>query len=156
MTITTGDSVTLEYTARLSDGTVFDTTREDVATETGLAEQQPDREYEPLTIEVGADEIIDGVEEALVGMEETAETTIEVPPEKGYGERTDDRIHEHDADEFNQMIDRETAEEGLEVQTQQGAVGEVIHADSETVRLDFNHKLAGETLEFEIEIRDVN
>jgi len=53
MSITTGDAVTLEYTGRLDDGTVFDTSRRSVAEETGLAEAQPDREYAPLTVEVG-------------------------------------------------------------------------------------------------------
>jgi len=43
MTIATGDSVTLEYTGRLDDETVFDTSRKSVAEETGLAEAQPDR-----------------------------------------------------------------------------------------------------------------
>ena len=53
MSIDTGDSVTLEYTGRLDDETVFDTSRKSVAEETGLAEVQPDREYAPLTVEVG-------------------------------------------------------------------------------------------------------
>lgn len=156
MTIATGDSVRLEYTGRIADGPVFDTTRERVAEETGLAEQQPDLEYEPLTVEVGAGELIDGVEEALVGMEENDEATIEVPPEKGYGQRADDRIQEYEAAEFKQMVDVETLEEGMQFQTQDGEIGEIIHADPETVRIDFNHFLAGETLEFDVEILNVS
>jgi hypothetical protein len=49
VTIATGDSVTLEYTGRLDDETVFDTSRKPVAEKTGLAEAQPEREYTPLT-----------------------------------------------------------------------------------------------------------
>jgi len=63
MTIATGDSVTLEYTGRLDDETVFDTSRKSVAEETGLAEAQPDREYAPLTVEIGDEQIIEGMEE---------------------------------------------------------------------------------------------
>jgi FKBP-type peptidyl-prolyl cis-trans isomerase 2 len=48
MTIATGDSVTLEYTGRLDDGTVFDTSRQSVAGRAGLAEAQPGREYAPV------------------------------------------------------------------------------------------------------------
>jgi len=78
VTIATGDSVTLEYTGRLDDETVFDTSREEVAAETGLAEARPDREFAPLTVEVGAEEVIEGIEEGLVGLEtgETANLTI--------------------------------------------------------------------------------
>lgn len=156
VTISTGDSVAFEYTGSLVDGPVFDTTREHVAEETGLAKQQPDREYEPFAVEIGAGEIIEGVEETLIGMEENDEATVEVPPEKGYGEPTDDRIQEEDAAEFKQMLDVETLEEGMQVQTQSGEAGEIIHAGPETVRLDFNHDLAGETLEFDIEIVNVS
>jgi len=49
MAIATGDTVTVEFTGRLKDGTVFDTSRESVAEETGLAETQPKRTYDPLT-----------------------------------------------------------------------------------------------------------
>ncbi|WP_306060492.1 FKBP-type peptidyl-prolyl cis-trans isomerase [Natronococcus wangiae] len=156
MAITTGDTVTVEYTARLADGSVFDTTRERVADETGLAEQQPDREYGPLTVEVGTGELLDGVEEALVGMEENDEATIEVPPEKGYGKRSDDSIQEYDTAEFKQMIDVETLEEGMQFQTPDGDVGKISHAGPETVRLDLHHDLAGKTLKFDIEILDVS
>lgn len=156
MTIATGDSVTFEFTGRIADGPVFDTSREGVAEETGLAEQQPDREYEPVTVEAGSGELIEGLDDALIGMDEDEETTVEVPAEKGYGERTADEVQEHEADEFRQMLDTETLEEGMRIQTQQGEVGEIVHAGPETVRLDFNHHLAGETLEFDVEVIDVS
>ena len=69
VTIATGDSVTLEYTGRLDGETVFDTSREAVAEEAGLAEAQPDREYAPLTVDVGAEQVIEGMEEGLVGLD---------------------------------------------------------------------------------------
>jgi FKBP-type peptidyl-prolyl cis-trans isomerase 2 len=156
MAITTGDTVTLEYVGRLDDGTVFDTSREDVATEEGLAQQQPDREYEPLTVEVGAGQLIEGLEEELVGMEVGDTETVTIPPEKAYGERTDERVAEYEAAEFDEMLQGADVVEGMHVQTQQGAPGEVVHVDDDVVRVDFNHELSGETLEFEVEILEVN
>lgn len=155
MTISTGDSVTIEYTAKVPGGQVFDTTREAVADEIGLTETAPEREYGPITVEVGQGEILEGLEEGLIGMEENEEATITVPPAKGFGEATEDNIQEFGAEEFQEMLGGETPQEGMQIQTQQGAVGEVVHADSETVRIDFNHRLAGETLEFDLEIVDV-
>lgn len=146
----------MEYTGRLDDGTVFDTSRREVAEEAGLTEVQQDREYEPLTAELGAEQIIVGLEEELIGMEAGEEATVEIPPEKAYGKATEDRIQEFDTDEFAEMLGEETPEEGMRVQTQQGAVGEISHAGPDVVRIDFNHQLAGETLEFEVEILDVN
>lgn len=156
MAIATGDSVTLEYTGQLDDGTVFDTSREAVAEENGLAEAQPDREYAPLTVDVGAGEIIEGLEEGLIGLEQGTTTTIAIPPEKAYGEWDEEAVQEFDTDELRGMLGGQTPEEGEYLQAQNGQRGEVTHSDEETVRVDFNPELAGETLEFEIEIVDVN
>lgn len=156
MTIVTGDSVTLEYTGRLDDGSVFDTSLESVAEETELAESQPDREYSPLTVEVGEGEIIPGLEEALIGLESDATQTVDISPEEAYGEWSEEQVQEYDTEEFRQMIDGQTPEEGAYVQTQQGGVAEIVHVDEDVVRVDFNHSLAGETLEFEIEIVEIN
>lgn len=156
MTISTGDSVTIEYTAKLPDGPVFDTTREEVAEETGLAQQDPDREYHPITVEVGAGEILPGVEEALLGMEPQEEAEVSIPPEKGFGEPDEANIHEQATAELAEMLGGEEPQEGMQLQTQQGGVGEIVHAGPDVVRIDFNHELAGETLEFDIEVVDVN
>ena len=155
MTITTGDDVTFEYTGRLDDGTVFDSSRESVAEEAGLVEAQPDREYAPLTVEVGSGQVIEGMEEGLLGMDAGETETIEIPPEKAYGEWTEEHVQEFDTDELSEMLGQ-TPEEGAFLEAQNGQHGEIIHVDDETVRVDFNPDLAGETLEFEIEVVDVN
>jgi len=156
MTIATGDSVTLEYTGRLDDETVFDTSRASVAEKAGLAEAQPDREYDPLTIEVGAEQVIEGMEEGLVGLESGATTTLSIPPEKGYGERSPEHVQEYETETLREMLSGQTPEEGAFLEAKDGQHGEVVHVDEETVRVDFNPRLAGETLTFEIEVLEVN
>jgi FKBP-type peptidyl-prolyl cis-trans isomerase 2 len=156
MTIATGDSVTFEYTGRLDDGTVFDTSRLDVAEDAGLADAQPDRDYTPLTVDVGAEQVIEGMEEGLVGLAEGESTTIEIPPEKAYGEWSDQQVQEYDTDELREMLGGETPDEGAYLEAQNGQVGEVVHADEDTIRVDLNHELAGKTLAFDVEIVDVN
>lgn len=156
MAITAGDTVSVEFTGRLTDGTVFDTSREAVAEESGLAGVQPDREYTPITIEVGAQRVIEGLERALIGVETGTTRTIRVPPKLAYGQRTEDRIREYGAEEFTDAVGGATPEEGAFIQTPDGALGEIVHLDAETVRIDFNHELAGEELEFEIEVLSVN
>lgn len=156
VTIATGDSVTVEYTGRLTDGTVFDTSLESVAEDTELAEAQPDREYSPLTIEVGSGQIIEGLEEELIGMEPDANRTVTIPPEKAYGEWSDEQVREYEPEEFSEMIGDETPVEGAYLETQQGGLAEIVHVGDDAVRIDFNHELAGKTLEFEIDVVDVN
>ncbi|MFB6302119.1 MAG: peptidylprolyl isomerase [Haloferacaceae archaeon] len=155
MAITTGDSVTIEYTGRDEDGTVFDTSRESVAEETGLTDRHPERDYGPLTVEIGAEEVIEGLEEALIGMEQGETRTVTIPPEKGYGERVEEKVKEYDAEEFDQIVGSQTPEEGQFIETQSGGFAQIVHIGDDVVRVDFNHPLAGETLEFEMEVVEV-
>jgi len=155
MTIATGDSVSIEYTGRLEDGTVFDTSRESVAEETELADEQPDREFTPLTVEVGAGQVIDGLEDALIGMEPGDTPTVRIPPEKGYGEWSEERVRTFDPAELSQQLGDEQPEEGMYLQTQDGNLAEITDVTDEAIRVDFNPQLAGETLEFDIEVVSV-
>ena len=158
MTISTGDAVTIEYVGRLDNetATVFDTSREQVAEDSGLADAQPDREYTPLTVEVGAEQVIQGVDEGLVGLEAGESTTLSIPPAKAYGEWSEDRVQEFDAAELEEMLGGQTPEEGAQLEAQNGQRGSVTHVDEEVVRVDFNSELAGKPLEFEIEVLEVD
>ncbi|ESS04465.1 MAG: FKBP-type peptidyl-prolyl cis-trans isomerases 2 [uncultured archaeon A07HR67] len=156
MTIETGDTVEVEYTGRRDDGTVFDTSRESVASKAGLTASQSDREYSPLTVEVGSGRVLEGLEDALVGLEQGTTTTVAVPPEKGYGEWSDEEVREYNTENLAQTLGGQAPEEGVYLETQDGTRGEVVHVDDEVARVDFNDPLAGETLEFDVEVLAVN
>lgn len=161
MAISDGDNVTIEYVGRLEDGTLFDTSDRALAEETGLAEEHPDRAYEPLTVNVGEGNVIEGLEEALRGLEEGDSTAVRIPPEKAYGRHRDSRVAEYDRDAFEKMLqDNDMADQleiGFEVEAKDsGLPGEVSEINDDSVVVDFNHELAGETLEFEIEVVDVS
>ncbi|MDY6817231.1 MAG: FKBP-type peptidyl-prolyl cis-trans isomerase [Halobacteriales archaeon] len=155
MPIEPGDRVTLEYIGRKSNGMVFDTSRDSVAEESGLAEEFPDREFQTLTIDIGAGRVIEGLEEGLQGLKEGERAVITVAPQEGYGERTDENVVTYDVETFERILQGDEIEVGMHVQSQQGDVGQVTRADEESVEVDFNHELAGETLEFEVEILSI-
>ncbi|MBS3760408.1 FKBP-type peptidyl-prolyl cis-trans isomerase [Halodesulfurarchaeum sp.] len=155
MTIDSGDSVTVAYTGRLDDGAVFDTSHESVAEAAGLDETQPERDYTPLTVEIGSNEVIEGLEDALRGMDVDETETVMIPPEKGFGEWTEERVRDFDTAELTEMLGGETPEEGAFIETQEGELAEITSVGDNVVKVDFNPQLAGETLEFEIEVLDV-
>ncbi|MDZ7851024.1 MAG: FKBP-type peptidyl-prolyl cis-trans isomerase [Halodesulfurarchaeum sp.] len=155
MSIESGDSVTIEYTGKLADGTVFDTSRRSVGEEAGLTESDPDREYEPLSATVGTGEFIEGIDDALLGMEQGESKTVEIPPEKGYGEWTEEHVIEYNIDELGSELGETLPEEGTFIQTGEGSVGEIVDVDADAIRVDFNHRLAGETLTFDIEVLEI-
>lgn len=155
--ISTGDDVTFEYIGRLHDDqTVFDTSRRAVAEENGLADAQPDRDFDALSVEVGTGEVIEGMDEGLVGLETGETETLTISPEKGYGEWDEDRVQEFNTDDLREMLGGQTPDEGDQLEAESGQRGEVTTVTDEIVRVDFNPALAGETLEFEVEILEIN
>ncbi len=79
-----GDIVKVDYVGRLEDGTVFDTSLEDVAMEAGLYD--PARRYEPLQFKVGAGQMIPGFDRGILGVKVNETKNITIPPEEAYGE----------------------------------------------------------------------
>lgn len=155
MPIEPGDTVTVEYVGRFEDGTVFNTSRYDVASEHGLVEAQgaDHDDYTPLVFAVGTDAVIPGLDEALVEMEVGEEATVTVPPEDGYGEFDPERVRTYDAETFEAMVG-EAPEVGLHVHAENGLHGDVVAVREDEVEVDFNHELAGKTLVLDVEVVD--
>jgi len=155
MTIEPGDRVAIEYVGRFEDGTVFGTSRYDVAADHGLAtaEERDPEAYTPLAFTVGAGEVIEGLDDAVRGLSVGEAVTVSVPPEAAYGDIREDRFREYDRAAFEAMVDAEAAV-GLHVHAENGLHGDVVAVREETVEVDFNHELAGRTLRFEVEVVD--
>jgi len=153
MSIEDGDSVTIEYVGRFAEGSVFDTSRYEIAAEHGLVEAQETEEddYGPLSFTVGEGDVIEGLDEALVGMEDGEEDTVTIPPEKGYGEFNPEWVREYDAETFEGMVGQ-PPEVGMHVHAENGLHGDVTAVRDDLVEVDFNHELADTTLVFEIEV----
>lgn len=148
--------MTVAYTGRLEDEAVFDTSRESVADEAGLAEAQSHREYTPLTANGGDEQVIKGLGEGLFGLEAGETPTLTIPSTSAYGELSDDTTQECGTEDRKKTLGGQTPEAGFRFKSQNGSQGRIIHVDREGVRVDFTPRLAGETLTFDIEIIDVN
>ena len=86
MVLQKGDFVRIDYIGKIKEsGKVFDTTMEEIAKEHGIYDEKID--FKPAPIVVGANHVIKGLDEALVGLEVGEKKIVEIPPEKGYGKR---------------------------------------------------------------------
>jgi FKBP-type peptidyl-prolyl cis-trans isomerase SlyD len=147
--IADGDFVKLAYTARTVDeGSLVDTTDEEVAEEEGVDEE--DQEFKPRTIVVGEGHIFEAVEEALRGAAVGDEGGVTVPAEEAFGEYDTDQVRTVSADK----IDEDDRYPGAHVQVD-GEEGHIETIIGGRARVDFNHPLAGEDVEYEYEILDV-
>lgn len=83
--VAVGKNVAINYTGRLIDGTLFDTSRE--ADAKAANKYQEGRPYEPLTYVVGQMSLIKGWEEGIMGQPAGSDITLVIPSELAYGAR---------------------------------------------------------------------
>lgn len=151
-----GKTAVIHYVARLVDGPdegeIVDTTDVDVALDSGVYHGH--RNYEPLTFEVGAGEVLPGIDDAVREMERGEEQVVVLEPAEAFGHREENRVIEYPRAEIEKRSDTEAAVGEL-VTTDTDEAGWITAVDDETVTIDFNHELAGEQVEFEIRVLDV-
>lgn len=117
---------------------------------------------DPIVFLQGAGQIIPGLEKAINGLKIGDKKHIVVSPEEGYGEYDEESVVEVPKDEFPSDF---PLEPGLEITVQSEEEDDefeddmmeatIIAVNDETVTLDFNHPLAGKTLNFDVEILDL-
>ena len=86
-----GDIIKVDYIGRLEDGTIFDTSLEEVAREAGLYD--PLRSYKPLQFKVGSGQMIPGFDRGVIGMKVNETKNITIPPEEAYGEYDPEKVN---------------------------------------------------------------
>ena len=134
--ITKNSTVTVNYTGKLEDGSIFDTS---------LVEGR-----EPLKAKLGEGQLIPGFESGLIDMSIGESKTIEIEPSDAYGEYNDSLIVEVGKDKVPEEV-----EVGMMLQTF-GPMGpsivKVKEIKEDVVLIDANHPLAGKKLIFELEV----
>lgn len=135
-----GDKVAIHYTGRLTDGTEFDTS-------TGK---------QPLEFQVGAGEIISGLDEKVEGMAVGDKATVTVPASDAYGEHDPARVHKLPKAQLPEDIDLSAGKQ-LSATTSDGKQISlsVVDVGEEHVTLDANHPLAGQDLVFDLELVEI-
>ncbi|MEM2897499.1 MAG: peptidylprolyl isomerase [Candidatus Bathyarchaeia archaeon] len=139
-TIKHGSIVKLHYVAKLENGQVLESTNG----------------RDPIKFKVGAGEALKGLDESIIGLKKGDKVEIAIPPEKGFGRWRNDLLKKiprsvlkGDSEPQVGMIVELKSELG-------GSIPAIItEVDEKSVTIDLNHPLAGQTLEFELEIIDV-
>jgi len=137
MAVTEKSYVKVHYTGTLTDGSVFDSSKDG----------------EPLEVVLGNGMLIPGFEAGLVGMEPGEKKNVDIASANAYGERRDEMVQDIPKDKL--PADQELkAGMQLVAQGPQGALPVTIKEVKEdgSAVLDFNHPLAGQDLKFELEV----
>ena len=134
--ITQNSTVTVNYTGKLEDGSIFDSS---------LVEGR-----EPLKAKLGEGQLIRGFEAGLIDMGIGENKTIEINPTDAYGEYDESLIIEVDKGQVPENV-----EVGMMLQTfgpMGPSVVKVLEIKDAVVVIDVNHPLAGKKLTFELEV----
>ena len=134
--IKNGDTVSVNYTGRLEDGTIFDTSLMEGRT--------------PLKVTLGQNQLIKGFENGLIDMSEGDKKTVEIEPSEAYGDHNPEMIIEIPS--TNVPPDVQVGQM-LQGNSPQGPVNvKVLEIKEDVVVLDGNHPLAGKKLIFDLEV----
>lgn len=156
-----GAVAVIHFVGRLASddaGAVFDTSDVDVALEEGIYHNH--RDYVPLEIQIGDESTFPEIEAAVQTMDEGETKTVRLDPEEAFGTHHEDRIVEIPRADLEAQSET-TATEGDLVGSDptdgiDGAcTGWITNVTPDTVEIDFNHELAGESVEFEIRLLNV-
>jgi FKBP-type peptidyl-prolyl cis-trans isomerase 2 len=140
--------ILINYTTKIKEtGEVIDTTIEEVAKANKIYKEGA--KYEPKLIALGKGWILKALEEEIQKLNVGDKATIEVPPEKAFGNRDPSKIKVIPLRKFGEKAKDVRVGDQVEYN---GQIGTVISINSGRVQIDFNDKLAGKTLVYEIEI----
>ena len=132
-----GDNVSIHYTVRRDDGTVFDSSGG----------------RNPLEFTLGEGKVMRGFEVAVQGMEEGQVKTVTVPSDQAYGEHRDNLVVTVSKQQLPEGLSPKVGQQ-LQMRTKEGRTFQAVvtAVESDAVELDANHPLAGRDLTFEIEL----
>ena len=139
--IENGKKVKIHYTGTLDDGKQFDSSAG----------------REPLEFELGAGMVIPGFETGVKDMEIGEKKTIHIESADAYGEKRDEMVMEFERSQLPPELEPEVGM-GLQMQGPEGQPipVQIIAVAEETITIDANHPLAGQNLNFELELIEIN
>ena len=108
---------------------------------------------QPLEYNPGRGELIPGLEKELLGMKAGQSKTVVVQPEDGYGVIRADALREFDKDKLPKDMTPKVGM-SLEMQDEKGTTfsAKIVEVMDKKVKLDFNHRLAGKVLTFDVKV----
>jgi FKBP-type peptidyl-prolyl cis-trans isomerase SlpA len=138
--INVASEVVMHFSLSLKDGTVADGSTED----------------EPLSFKMGDGSLIEGLEMVLYGLKVGEKQTLEIEPRDAFGFPDEEKIHEMSRNEFADEFDiKEGVIISFSTPSGEEIPGTIIEIKDDIVVVDFNHPLAGHTIQFFVEILDI-
>jgi len=129
--------VSVDYKGTLQNGDVFDSSRGS----------------QPLEVQMGAGQLIEGFERELMGMALKDTKVFTLEPDDAYGQRDENLTRDFARGDLPPEMEPQLGMTiGLQTPDGRQVPVQITYLDDEKMSVDMNHPLAGEALTFEIEV----
>ncbi|MFM8658373.1 MAG: FKBP-type peptidyl-prolyl cis-trans isomerase [Candidatus Nitrosotenuis sp.] len=148
MAFTKGSLILIDYTAKVKDSDeVVETTITEAAKKHNLF--QENIKYQPKLVSVGESWVLKGLDDALANAKAGDKLTVDVTPDKGFGERDSGKVRMIPLRKLGEDADKVGVGDTIEVDQKEGVIRFV---GSGRVQVDFNHRLAGKTVVYDVNV----
>ena len=148
MTFNKGSLILVDYTAKVKDtDEVFETTIEAEAKKHSIHDANV--KYQPKLVSVGESWVIKGLDEALANSKVGDKTSVEVTPDKGFGERDSGKVRMIALRKLGEDADKVSVGDTVEIDQKTGIIRFI---GSGRVQVDYNHRFAGKTILYDVNI----
>ncbi|MDO8640972.1 MAG: FKBP-type peptidyl-prolyl cis-trans isomerase [Nitrosarchaeum sp.] len=150
MTFNKGSLILIDYTAKVKDSTeIFDTTIEEDAKKHSIHE--PNVKYQPKLVSIGevSYPVLKGLDEALAKTTVGNKLTVEVTPDKGFGERDSGKVRMIPTRKLGEDAEKVSVGDTIEVDNKRGIIRFI---GSGRVQIDYNHRYAGKTILYDVNV----
>lgn len=150
MTFNKGSLILVDYTAKVKDSEeVFDTTIEEDAKKHSL--HQHDAKYQPKLVSIGeiSYPVLKGLDEALANTSVGDKLTVEVTPDKAFGERDTKKIRMIPVRKLGEDAEKVSVGDTIDIDNKRGIIRFI---GSGRVQVDYNHKYAGKTVLYDVNV----
>jgi peptidylprolyl isomerase len=146
--ITKGSLILIDYTAKVKDSDeIFETTIEENAKKSNLYD--PGIKYEPRLVSIGEGWVLKGLDEFLSTAKIGDNLNVDIPPDKAFGLRDPNKVRMIPQRKFGDKADEIKAGDVVDIDDRRGFVRFI---GSGRVQVDFNHRLAGKALSYNVNI----
>jgi peptidylprolyl isomerase len=148
LTFNKGSLILVEYTAKVKDSQeVFETTIENEAKKHSI--HDPNVKYQPKLVSVGESWVLKGLDEALANTKVGDKLTVEVTPDKGFGERDSGKVRMIPQRKLGEDAEKVSVGDTIEIDDKRGIIRFI---GSGRVQIDYNHRYAGKTILYDVNI----
>ncbi|MFX1259453.1 MAG: helix-hairpin-helix domain-containing protein [Promethearchaeota archaeon] len=152
-----GDFILVKITAKTQKGTIVQVSSVEDAKKAGIYDEKKEKQgyYSPEFVIVGKPGFLnEGLSETLKQMNYFEKKSVRIPPTKAFGKRDPKKIERIGIAKFRKLNEGKNPEIGQEFIKKDGQRGSVTNIIQGRVIIDYNHPLAGQSIDYNLEVID--